>query len=414
MKKTCLVTAAIVLTAWVSFGAELRLVAPNGGEEICLGRPFRIVWAASGVNEKVKLQLIRSGGALVGQIVANLNAGDLSFSWPLAGNYNGGTAPEGANYKIRLVAMDGSGTLFDESDAAFSLKQCGASGLQPVSQVHEFKPKNSFDPTELSPADSQRAPKLQIRDFTYNYRMGFLEAWVKNVGNAPFVGHFRWQWVTECGIREANKDIPPSQSAILETSTGMPFHFECDPAPGACSMHASFSIEPMESDGTRLESSLLQKDFSCFEHSQFLMSERRLLLRFLHGSHWVNCSQQYVITDQDAFDYNPDTKIATFSVGFPVKNCGSLAGQSDHIDSQKLYWSVYHSPSNSYTLHPKTVSNGWSYSSSPLDPGQGILVERALSLPVRSGIYMLHVRFGSAPANECCVIQLSFADNLIH
>ena len=116
------------------------------------------------------------------------------------------------------------------------------------------------------------------------------------------------------------------------------------------------------------------------------MSNERILLRFLHGSRWVDCTHGDVITSEDAFDHDPATQTATFIVGFPIKNCGNQAGRSDHDHSQKLYWSVFHSPSNTYEIYANSLSHGEYYAQTPLEPGQGILLERSVSLKVRPGI----------------------------
>ena len=177
--------------------------------------------------------------------------------WAQAGQHAGGTAVEGTNYKIRLGTMDG--TLADESDAAFALKICGESTLHPAGDLQVMKPDLQLNPADWPPLQIARVPKLQVSDLKYNYASKCFEAWVRNNGNAPFVGHFGWKWITDCGVREANKDIPPEQSALLENGPGLYFSFPCTPDLGACSVRASFAIDPFAMDGRHYEPSSMKK-----------------------------------------------------------------------------------------------------------------------------------------------------------
>ncbi len=70
-----------------------------------IGDNRTISWSATGVSQALKLQLIRSGGALVGPIVNSLAVGTTSYAWP-AGSYIGGTAEPGENYRIRVSTTD--------------------------------------------------------------------------------------------------------------------------------------------------------------------------------------------------------------------------------------------------------------------------------------------------------------------
>ena len=66
MKKPLFFVTFFALAVVWGGAAELRLASPNGGEQVCLGRPFRITWTATNVIARVKLQLIRSGGGAGG------------------------------------------------------------------------------------------------------------------------------------------------------------------------------------------------------------------------------------------------------------------------------------------------------------------------------------------------------------
>ena len=70
-----------------------------------IGDSRTISWSAPGVSQALKLQLIRSSGSLVGPIANSLAAGTTSYSWP-AGQYIGGTAEPGENFRIRVSTTD--------------------------------------------------------------------------------------------------------------------------------------------------------------------------------------------------------------------------------------------------------------------------------------------------------------------
>jgi hypothetical protein len=97
---------------------NLTIIAPNGGETLTLGQTVQITWTATNVNQKVKLQLIRGGGALVGLIAGNLNASPATFNWTI-GQYEGGTAAADTNYKIRIRTADNA--LEDASNGTFTI-----------------------------------------------------------------------------------------------------------------------------------------------------------------------------------------------------------------------------------------------------------------------------------------------------
>ncbi len=95
----------------------LRLTSPNGGEGWTIGSARAVTWVATGYTGLVRLVLY-NGSAKVGAIATGVSAGAGTFSW-IAGRHSDGTAPAGANYRVRVISNDGA--LSDWSDAAFSL-----------------------------------------------------------------------------------------------------------------------------------------------------------------------------------------------------------------------------------------------------------------------------------------------------
>ena len=119
MNRTLSVFFVVLIGLALNLQAQsLVITAPNGGETLTLGQAVQITWTASNVSQKVKLQLIKSGGALVGLIAGNLNATPGTFTWTI-GQTQGGTAPVGGNYKIRVRVIDGD--IEDTSNNGFSI-----------------------------------------------------------------------------------------------------------------------------------------------------------------------------------------------------------------------------------------------------------------------------------------------------
>ena len=109
--------AFLFLMNWQLAALSLVLNAPNGGETLILGQTCQIKWTASGINQKVKLQL-HQGGTVLGIIANNLDAVPSAFAWTI-GKYGGSTAAVGTNYKIRIVTTDNAKE--DLSDRNFSI-----------------------------------------------------------------------------------------------------------------------------------------------------------------------------------------------------------------------------------------------------------------------------------------------------
>lgn len=96
---------------------NIAVTSPNGGETLVLGKSWTITWTATNVAGKVKIQLIRPGGALVGGIERDIAPGNSSFLWTV-GQTSSGIAPAGS-YKVRVSVLDNS--VLDASDAAFTI-----------------------------------------------------------------------------------------------------------------------------------------------------------------------------------------------------------------------------------------------------------------------------------------------------
>ena len=117
MKKLFVLAIAILVLAGLARAGTLKLVKPNGGETWAPGSERLVLWTADGISGNVKLILYRNGARL-GRIAAGLSATAGSYAW-ITGQYEGGLAPEGNGYTIRVQTVDDS--LNDASDAPFTI-----------------------------------------------------------------------------------------------------------------------------------------------------------------------------------------------------------------------------------------------------------------------------------------------------
>ncbi len=108
MKKTLMFAFMALLAAGLAFGGTITVTQPAGGS-FALGAACPIHWTASGVSGNVKIQLIRPGGALVGQLANRLDPASSPYPWVVAA-----PALAGETYRIRVSAADGS--CLDESE----------------------------------------------------------------------------------------------------------------------------------------------------------------------------------------------------------------------------------------------------------------------------------------------------------
>lgn len=399
MKKTILISWMIFMGAYAC-AQSIVVKSPNNNEKWRKGVSHDIIWESSGITSGTYKITLWQAGVSKGTIATGLDTSLNLFKWTV-GNVIGATLPPGSGYKVK-VRVQGE-PVSDSSDLPFS--------ILPQIQAQERPPLTLPETPQFS---VYRSPELVIRDLTYDYRNNRFEAWVRNTGNAPFVGRFRWEWHTLCGSRAAYKDIPPNQSAVLERPEGMHFSFDCNPPLHQCAMEAHFSIAPRTQDGKNLPSSQADRDLPRYEHTQFLMRDRHVMLRFLNGSVHLNAGQGHTITRDNAYDSNADFTTATFRVVVGIRNCGGEAGTADQWPARGLYWSAHHWPSNSHTMPAhRYVSAG--HITSLIAPGQGISLTRSLTLPIRSGRYELRFHLGpNWMDGQVCSFYLSFADNLIH
>lgn len=97
--------------------AGIKFTSPNGGQNWTKGTTQDITWSAGGFNGNLKITLWK-GGTLVGIIATGVDSTTGTYSWTV-GQYNGGTAAIGTDYRIKIKEIGTS--IADSSDADFSL-----------------------------------------------------------------------------------------------------------------------------------------------------------------------------------------------------------------------------------------------------------------------------------------------------
>ncbi len=157
MKKFFALAVTIMVVAGLAQAATLKLVKPNGGETWAPGSDQQVLWTADGITGNVKLILYRNGSRL-GRIAGGLSAGAGTYTWT-TGQYEGGTAPEGAGYTIRVQTVDDS--LNDGSDAPFTIGTAGTG-----SGMAQPKPRPGPNDLHLAKPDLSKVttqPQLAVK-----------------------------------------------------------------------------------------------------------------------------------------------------------------------------------------------------------------------------------------------------------
>lgn len=111
-------------------GRSLRLVAPNGGERLCIGKDFVVKWESGGL--KTVNFYIRQGSQSaiypIGVYPADFNEtsrkGSGEFVWRVGTTSGGVKLQEGYAYEVIANSTDGGSLIADTSDNIFSVLTC--------------------------------------------------------------------------------------------------------------------------------------------------------------------------------------------------------------------------------------------------------------------------------------------------
>ncbi len=108
----------------------VRIVSPNGGENLCVDENFNIQWEHKGlVSVRILSYLPGEGTGYIGTFPADLNetgeAGKGIYNWEIGSMFYGGELEEGTTYKIIIEDASASdSSIKDESDSIFSILSC--------------------------------------------------------------------------------------------------------------------------------------------------------------------------------------------------------------------------------------------------------------------------------------------------
>jgi hypothetical protein len=95
----------------------LKILSPNGGENLGLGQPYNITWEGHGLSSKIKITLWQNG-SLIGVIASNYSPTAGSYPWTV-GSHIGGVVSTAAGFQIKIKERDTS--VSDSSDAPFHI-----------------------------------------------------------------------------------------------------------------------------------------------------------------------------------------------------------------------------------------------------------------------------------------------------
>jgi hypothetical protein len=129
MKRLILVFVFLSLIHLAAQSQTITVTSPNGGENWVLGSRHPITWTSSGVTGVVRILLFK-GTVSMGIIQDNVPVAAGSFSW-VVGDYQGGTALPGTDYKVRIRKMQTE--ILDASNREFTISAAAPPGLITVS-----------------------------------------------------------------------------------------------------------------------------------------------------------------------------------------------------------------------------------------------------------------------------------------
>ncbi len=156
MKTLCLALAAVALCASTASAQTVQVLAPNGGEQMCLGQTFQIRWLVTGYTGTIRLVLFKSGQKV--EVIAEPPVSPNAYTWNV-GQTAAGMALPGNTYTIRAVITNA----LDYSDAPFTIKAAGECNVGPSpSPTPNSSPSSTPDLGILQKIREMRAVRVKI------------------------------------------------------------------------------------------------------------------------------------------------------------------------------------------------------------------------------------------------------------
>jgi hypothetical protein len=124
LRYVVLLLILLCLAAGPAHAVAIKLTAPNGGENWTIGTTQNITWTVTGTTAQATVSLeLLTGQNTLGIIKDNIPAQQKTFLWTV-GQYKGGTASAGTDYKVRVKVVNTSAS--DKSLAAFTISNISA------------------------------------------------------------------------------------------------------------------------------------------------------------------------------------------------------------------------------------------------------------------------------------------------
>lgn len=165
--KKILLAAAIVVVLFPEMPAQcgIRVISPNGGENLVLGALHTIRWHPGDFSGPVRLVLRRNENR-IDDIALDIPNNGL-FNWQAGNLHDGRQVPAGSGYKIRVR---GSSSCLDDSDAPFTLMTFKPAELPPG----RVSRPAGLVALKVCVSNNKEAPINRDRD---------IHVWIKNIGN---------------------------------------------------------------------------------------------------------------------------------------------------------------------------------------------------------------------------------------
>jgi len=166
-------------------GQTLTLVNPDAEEYYPRGGSTRIIWQCSGLQGSARLLLFQ-GSTSLGIIADNLPLSPAKYVWTV-GQFQGGMAPAGNNYHVRIRVIDPvHGTVIDNGPAFhIGPAQVGTMAITNPTATSNWSLSQTHDITW-----SKSAGTHSIRVSIALYRGEVFQRWVSN--STENDGVFEW------------------------------------------------------------------------------------------------------------------------------------------------------------------------------------------------------------------------------
>lgn len=112
---------------------SFKILSPNGGENLEIGKPYTVKWSSTGNVANVHLDLYRHGAYEIGIVGETPNTG--SWVWNVPSSPVSWPVPAGSGYSLRIFSLDNRNN-WDESDNYFNIvSSTGGGTVSPTSDA---------------------------------------------------------------------------------------------------------------------------------------------------------------------------------------------------------------------------------------------------------------------------------------